>query len=307
MWFWLALVTLLCWSGSDLFSKIGCRDGKDKYGHLKMVMAVGVVMGLHAAYEVFVNGVYISWDVLWTYLPVSLLYILSMAMGYLGLRYIELSISSPICNASGALVAITAILTMGESYPPAVLIAIGLVCLGVIGLGVVEYQEDDEARAARQEIGNYKYSKSWLALALPIAYCILDAAGTFADSLVLDKLSLTYVEYEASANVAYELTFLLAGIVCFVYAILIKKDKLIPRMEAPKYVGAAFETVGQFAYIYAIADTAHLALSAPIISAYCAVSVLWSRLFLKEKLSWKHYLCIGLAVAGIVIMGVFDV
>ena len=30
-----------------------------------------------------------------TYLPVSLLYILSMALGYMGLRYIELSISSP--------------------------------------------------------------------------------------------------------------------------------------------------------------------------------------------------------------------
>ena len=307
MWFWLALAALLCWSGSDLFSKIGCRDSRDKYSHLKMVMAVGVVMGLHACYEIFVNGVVINTHILLTYLPVSLLYILSMAMGYLGLRYIELSISSPICNASGALVAILAILTMGESYPPAVLIAIGLVCLGVIGLGVVEYQEDDEARAARQEIGNFKYSKSWLALALPIAYCILDAAGTFADSLVLDKLSLTYVEYEASANVAYELTFLLAGIVCFIYAVLIKKDKLIPKMEAPKYIGACFETVGQFAYIYAIADTAHLAMSAPIISAYCAASVLWSRLFLKEKLSWKHYLCIGLALVGIVIMGVFDV
>ena len=307
MWFWLAIAALLCWSGSDLFSKIGCRDNKDKYSHLKMVMAVGVVMGLHACYEIFVNGVEINLHILTTYLPVSLLYILSMAMGYLGLRYIELSISSPICNASGALVAILAILTMGESYPSAVLIAIGLVCVGVIGLGIVEYQEDDEARAARQEIGNFKYSKSWLALALPIAYCILDATGTFADSLVLDKLSLTYVEYEASANVAYELTFLLAGIVCFIYTVLIKKDKLIPKMEAPKYIGACFETVGQFAYIYAIADTAHLAMSAPIISAYCAASVLWSRLFLKEKLSWKHYLCIGLALVGIIIMGVFDV
>lgn len=307
MWFWLALAALLCWSGSDLFSKIGCRDSRDKYSHLKMVMAVGVVMGLHACYEIFVGGVEINLHILTTYLPVSLLYILSMAMGYMGLRYIELSISSPICNASGALVAILAILTMGESYPPAVLVAIGLVCVGVIGLGIVEYQEDDEARAARQEVGNFKYSKSWLALALPVAYCILDAAGTFADSLVLDKLSLTYAEYEASANVAYELTFLLAGIVCFLYAVVIKKDKLIPKMEAPKYIGACFETVGQFAYIYAIADTAHLAMSAPIISAYCAASVLWSRLFLKEKLSWKHYLCIALAVIGIVIMGVFDV
>ena len=313
MWFWFSLITLLCWSGSDLFSKIGCRDANDKYAHLKMVMAVGVVMGLHAAFEVFVNGVYISWDIILTYLPVSLLYILSMALGYIGLRYIELSISSPICNASGALVAILAILTVGESYPPLVLGAIALVCVGVIGLGIVEAREDDELRAARQEAGNYKYAKSWLALALPIAYCILDAAGTFADSVVLGQIETIVAaagvdsDYEASANVAYELTFLLSGIVSFVYAIIIKKQKLVPKMEAPKYIGAAFETAGQFAYIYAIADEEHLAMSAPIISAYCVASVLWSRLFLKEKLSRKHYLMVLLVVIGIVIMGVFDV
>ena len=55
MWFWFAIIALLCWSGSDLFSKIGCRDN-DKYAHLKMVIAVGVVMGLHAAFEIFVQG-----------------------------------------------------------------------------------------------------------------------------------------------------------------------------------------------------------------------------------------------------------
>ena len=106
MWLWLSLTALLCWSGSDLFSKIGCRDGSDRYSHLKMVIAVGVVMGLHAAFEIFVGGTAISWSVIWTYLPVSLLYISSMALGYLGLRYIELSVSSPICNSSGALVAV---------------------------------------------------------------------------------------------------------------------------------------------------------------------------------------------------------
>ncbi len=307
MWFWLSIIALLCWSGSDLFSKMGCRDSRDKYSHLKMVMAVGVVMGLHAAYEVLIGGTVITVEILVTYLPVSLLYILSMAMGYLGLRYIELSISSPICNASGALVAVLAILTGGETYPPLVLVAIALVCIGVIALGVVETREDEQLRAARQEAGNYKYAKSWLALALPAAYCLLDAAGTFADNLVLEKLSQTVADYEASANVAYELTFLLAGVICFIYVVLIKRDRLVPKMELPKYTGAVFETAGQFAYIYAIADSAHLAMSAPIISAYCAASVLWSRIFLKEKLSYKHYLAIALVVAGIVIMGVFDV
>ncbi len=64
MWFWFALIALLCWSGSDLFSKIGCQDSDDKYSHLKMVMAVGLVMGLHAAYEIFVGGVTINGEVI---------------------------------------------------------------------------------------------------------------------------------------------------------------------------------------------------------------------------------------------------
>ncbi len=301
MWFWLSLVTLLCWSGSDLFSKIGCRDPQDKYSSLKMVMAVGTVMGLHAAYEIFVGGVEISLDILLTYLPVSLLYITSMALGYVGLKYIELSVSSPICNSSGALVAVLSLIFIGsDGYSPLALIAVGLVCVGAIGLGIVDYCEDDELRAMRQAQSNYHYSRSLLALALPVAYCILDALGTFADNRVLETLN------EDSANVAYELTFLMAAVVCFVYVVLIKRERLLPKMETPKYAGAVCETAGQFAYIYAIADSEHLVLSAPIISAYCAASVVWSRLFLKEKLSVMHYAMIALVVVGIVIMGVFD-
>ena len=299
-WFWFSVITLLCWSGSDFFSKIGCRDAEDKYSQFKMVMAVGLVMGIHAMYEIFIGGVEISWEVIWTYLPVSLLYIGSMTLGYVGLRYIELSISSPICNASGALVAILAIIT-GTAEPMELpqYLAIALACAGVIGLGFVEAGEDEELRAARQEASNYKYAKSWLALALPIAYCLLDAAGTFADELVLETLN------EDSANVAYELTFLVSGIVCFVYTCVIKKQKLVAKVEAPKYIGAMFETAGQFTYIMALAS-GDAALAAPIISSYCMASVLWSRLFLKEKLSWKHYACIAATFAGILIMGIYD-
>lgn len=299
-WFWFSIIALLCWSGSDFFSKIGCRDSFDKYSQFKMVTAVGVVMGLHAAFEIFVGGVEISWHVILTYLPVSLLYISSMTLGYVGLRYIELSISSPICNASGALVAIIAIVSgTAEKMAPIQYAAVFLACAGVIGLGFVESNEDEELRAARQEASNYKYAKSWLALALPIAYCLLDAAGTFADDLVLETLN------EDSANVAYELTFLAAGIVCFIYTVFIRKQKLLPRQEAPKYIAACFETAGQLAYIYALAS-GEATLAAPIIASYCMVSVLWSRLFLKEKLSLKHYACIAVTFAGIVIMGVFD-
>lgn len=299
-WFFLSIAALLCWSFSDLFSKIGCADSRDKNSALKMVTAVGVVMGLHAIYTLIFTDVEFTLKTMLTYLPVSFLYISSMTIGYVGLRFIELSISSPICNSSGALVSVICIIAGMASLVNAQYIAIALVALGVIGLGVVEAYEDDELRAARQSKSNYKYSKSFLAILLPVIYCLLDALGTFADSLVLENLD------EDAANTAYELTFLICGAICFIYVKFIKKDKFLPKKEAPKYIGAAFETVGQFAYIYALADSEHVALSAPIISAYCAVSVLWGRIFLKEKLSLKHYLCIVLTVIGIVIMGVYD-
>lgn len=306
MWFWFSIIALLCWSGSDLFSKIGCSgnsDRTDRYSHLKMIMAVGAVMGLHAAYEIFIGGVEISGRILLTYLPVSLLYIGSMAIGYLGLRYIELSISSPICNSSGAIVAVLSIVThgLGDDVPAVSLLAVAFVCIGIVGLGFTEANEDEELRAARQSEGNRKYAKSAIAIIIPVVYCLLDALGTFADSIVLETLD------EDSANVAYELTFLAAGIASTVYTLGIKKQKLVFREETPKYAGAVFETVGQLFYIYALADTEHVAFAAPVISSYCVVSVLWGRLFLREKLSKKHYLSIAAVVVGIVILGILDI
>lgn len=301
MWFWFSLITLICWSFSDLFSKIGCADGNDKHSHLKMVMAVGFVMGLHAIYGIIVNDTVINFSIILKYLPVSFLYILSMAIGYLGLRYIELSISSPICNSSGAIVAILTLATVGRREISILqLVAVSFVCLGVIGLGFVEANEDSELRSLRQQEGNYKYSKSVLALVLPVIYCLIDALATFADSKILETLD------EDSANCAYELTFLLVAIVCTIYLLFVKKEKLVLSNEKPKYMGAAFETIGQMAYVYAIADSMHVVISAPIISSYCVLSVIWSRIFLKEKLSKNHYLMVFIVIIGIVILGIFD-
>ena len=313
MWFVLSLIALLCWSGSDMFSKIGSKPS-DKLSHWKMVMAVGLVMGLHAAYEVFVGGVEISWDVIVAYLPASVMYILSMTLGYVGLRYIELSVSSPICNSSGGLAAILCFLFLQEMPSPIQWVGVAAVTVGVVLLGAAELTESDYAREMRQKHSKVKYDKSFLALVFPILYCVIDALGTFFDSVILreeatgtflDRVFPTMLE-EGSANVAYELTFLAVAVVAAVYVLIIRHDKLTVKAEGPKLLGGVFETAGQLAYIYALGDTAHAGFAAAIIASYCALSVLWSRIFLKEKLSWKHYGAIALTVAGIVILGIFD-
>ena len=45
----------------------------------------------------------------------------------------------------------------------------------------------------------------------------------------------------------------------------------------------------------------------PMISSYCVLSVVWSRIFLKEKLSAKHYVAIFLTLAGIIALGVTEI
>ncbi|MEG1972793.1 MAG: EamA family transporter, partial [Oscillospiraceae bacterium] len=73
------------------------------------------------------------------------------------------------------------------------------------------------------------------------------------------------------------------------------------RKEKEKFIAALCETAGQFAYIFAIGANAVVA--APLISSYCIASLLWSRIFLKEKLTKLQYFVIGLAAIGIMILG----
>lgn len=297
MWFILAICAVLAWSGSDLFSKMGSKPN-DKYSHWKLVMAVGITMGIHAFIQIF-SGVDFSFSDIITYLPVSALYITSMIFGYVGLRYIELSISSPVCNSSGAIVVILCYFVLKETVSLIQLLAVVLICTGVIGLAIVEKRQSDAARMLRREKQDVKYTTSILAIIFPIIYCVLDALGTFADAFWLDNFIA-----EDQANIAYELTFFAMAIVAFIYVVVVKKQKIFIREEKPKVVAALFETAGQYAYIFAIGANAILA--APVISAYCVFSVLWSRIFLKEKLSRSHYGVIALVLVGIVILGIFE-
>ena len=55
---------------------------------------------------------------------------------------------------------------------------------------------------------------TFTALIFPLLYCILDGAGTFLDSVYLDKLELIS---EDVALLAYEYTFFIYGFVLFIY------------------------------------------------------------------------------------------
>lgn len=308
MWFLFSLITIFCWGGSDFFSKLGTNP-RDKYSHLRMVVMVGGVMGLHAVftmvYEYSVNGTVYQLSSMLTYLPVAALYILAMVIGYAGLRYIELSLSSPICNSSGAVAVLLCFFILKQEIAVPQIVAVALIIVGIFALSLVEKRSEDRERLFRGEVIEKKYQIGVIAILLPILYCIIDGLGTFADTIVLENMEGIFGESaEFQANTSYELIFLLCAVLSLLYITLVKKQRFSLMQEKVKGLGAVCETAGQFFYIYAIADNAIVA--APMISCYCVFSVLLSRIFLKEKLSWKQYMIIALIVVGIVILGIFD-
>lgn len=317
MWI-IAIIAMLCWSGSDIFSKIGSKQD-DKLSHYKVGIAVGLIMGLHAIYEVVIGGVPLSFSDIIAYLPASFFYIVSMVVGYLGLRYIELSISSPICNGSGAVTAILCMLVFGVTFNPEsdsnavflngpIIAGIAFIVIGIIALGFIDNMENDDLRRQRQLGASRKYTKSFWAIFLPVLYCILDSMGTFVDTLIADN----YVEKMGDEllvgdilNTAYEFTWFAIAIVFAIYVFIIKKEKIDKKSDGTKLLGGICETVGQVFYMSVI--VAGYVPGYVIISAYCAVSMVWGRIFLKEKLSYKHYIALALAFAGILILGFYDV
>lgn len=300
MWFIFALLTAMAWGGADLFYKKG-SDSSDRFSHIKIVIMVGLVMGVHAVSYMLLKGIAFDPADMIRYLPVSALYILSMTIGYIGLRYIELSIASPVQNSSGAVTTILLFLFFTHRLGALEIIGITIITAGVVGIAVLEKKAERAALQTGAIQFDKKYQIGVMAILFPILYCLIDGLGTFADAIYLDEWSLIG---EDAALLAYEFTFFLCALVAWVYLRGIKKQPFNLFRERVKGVAAIFETIGQFFYVFAMSSNAIIA--APLIASYSIFSILLSRLFLKERLSRGQYALIVIVILGIALLGIAD-
>ncbi|GCF94129.1 hypothetical protein NRIC_20200 [Enterococcus florum] len=302
MWFVYAMLTVLAWGSADLFYKKGNAPG-DRFSASKTTIMVGLVMGLHAViYYGMIERISYDWFNLIRYLPVSSMYIGSMAVGYFGLRYIEVSISSPISNSSGAVTALLGIVLLGNQIGGGQLFAVALILLGILMLSILEKREENAELKKEGVIIEEKYRFGALAIIFPIIYMVIDGMGTFLDSYYLEYRK---IMPEDQANMSYELTFLIVALILIVYLRVKQGEKIQIFQERAKGLAAIFETIGQFFYVDAIASK-EAVIAAPLISSYAIISVILGRIFLKEKLNWKQYVVITMVMIGIAILGFYD-
>ena len=301
MWLVFTLATTLLWGLAELFYKKGSHE-EQKYDHLRVCVLVGAVMGIHAVFTLLTSD--ISYDPmnLIAYLPVSLCYILSMACSFFGIRFIEESLADPIENTAGAMCSLLCVIFLGEKIAPAVWVAIAIIVIGIIG---VTHTERSAEVNRKQKLGK---RLAIVAFAMPFCYATIDALGSFLDIAFLDMetsplVGVTEENIELVANVSYELTFAIVGLILFIF-MKIKGVKFDLPKQKDKTLAAVCETAGQLTYVYAMSGNG--AIAAPILSSVCVVSLLLSRIFLKEKLTKKQYLFITIIIVGILMLAVLE-
>ena len=316
-WLFFSVATAILWGAAELFYKKGARP-EEKYSHLKICIWVGIVMGAHAIFTLLTQDINYNPINLIRYLPVSLFYIISMAFSYFGMRFLEESISDPIENTAGVICVLLFALFMGDEFSWLTWVAVAVIGIGVVGVSYLENRGETPRKK------NYGKVLAVVAFIMPFLYALLDAFGTFLDDaffLIEDVASSPLVDVteetiESVANTSYELTFALfaLGLFVFMKAKKVKFGSLITKNENGKFcfvpghrdklLAAVFETAGQFTYVYALGGVD--AVAAPILSSVCIVSLLLSRIFLKEKLSWKTYAFIAVVIIGILLLAISE-
>ena len=301
MWLMFTLATTLLWGLAELFYKKGSHE-EAKFDHLRVCVMVGAVMGIHAIYTLMTSDIAYAPMNLIMYLPVSMCYIISMACSFFGIRFIEESLSDPIENTSGAMCTVLCALILGDEIAPMVWVAIAIIVIGILG---VSYAEQDAGRARKQRLGK---KLAMIAFAMPFCYALIDAIGCVLDIYFLEMetsplIGITEENIELVANISYELTFAICGIILLAY-MMYKRVKFDLPKQKDKALAAVCETAGQLTYVYAMSGNG--AIAAPIISCVCVVSLLLSRIFLKEKLTKRQYMFITIIIAGILMLAVLE-
>lgn len=301
MWLVFTIATTLLWGIAELFYKKGSHEER-KYDHLRVCVLVGAVMGIHAVFTLLTSDIAYDPKNLIAYLPVSLCYIVSMACSYFGIRFIEESLSDPIENTAGAMCSLLCVIFLGEAISAPVWVAIGVIVIGIIG---VSYTEKTAGAERNKRLGK---KLAIVAFMMPFCYAIIDALGSFLDIFFLDMetsplVGVTEENIELVANVSYELTFAIVGLILFIF-MMCKKVKFELPKQGDKIAAAVCETAGQLTYVYAMSGNG--AIAAPILSSVCVVSLILSRIFLKEKLTKKQYLFIFIIIIGILMLAVLE-
>ena len=301
MWLLFATITVLLWGTSEtIFKKVSTIE---KHSVLKLISFNGIILGICAIVFMLITRTEINLNILITYLPVALIYIASMFCTYKAMTLVKVSILSPLQNSSCAITTILCIFLLKQEVgiPQIIAIALIIICMILLSINKDEVLRlesgDKEADAKNAKRAYLLYLKG---IAFALGYWFLDGIGSFMDDYTLEaNLSAEQV------IIAYSFIYGITGVICAIVVKFKERDYKYTKVKENKLklLGTLVESAGQYTYIYAFAF-GDAALASPYIAAYSIVTVILSRIFLKEKLTKKQYVLIGLILAGMITLSI---
>ena len=320
--FWLILGCIIFWSVTDILYKASSPHS-DPLSHYKTFIWVGIVMTLAGVImstwsDTLLDSLKLVKGNLLYLIPLGLIYAATLLFGLFGKKFLPASMTSVLENIGGALVAIIIyyyyLLTgyILPSYEFGILdfIATFAIIIGIILIG------REEHKLFKKEISldndNKKHSIGVLALFIPIIYTLIDVfslaeiGGVSGNSGIVgpgEEVFIPAIDFFIFECAAIALT----AILVWLFLLIVKKYIYNP-FEPSEYVrcGAATgETFGTMTFIFA--SSINPVLTSPIVSFHCIVTIIFARIFLKEKLTKSQYISLGFIVLGIILLGITDI
>ena len=317
LWITLTVISVVLWGLADMISKMG-TDPNDPYSHIRFVLCTGVAMLVFLPFfRLFSESGSSLIRLLRDYpafLLITLAYVVSLLFSFFSFRHMEASASAPLCNTSAAMVILMLLgfyavsgrgRNIGELLTPLNITASLLVCGGVVAIGMVRSAEE-KAQPSKMEslIRKVRYYGAGVIL-FPLLSAFFDALESVGDSLMVDE--------EAGAGIGsidymrlWVLTYVLVCIPLWIYLSVKEKKPYQPfsRRDTLKLASGFTEVAAYTLYILAL-DREPFFVSF-LSSTYCVFSILFSRVFLKEKLSRGQYFCITVIIAGLALFGIAE-
>lgn len=312
IWVILTVVSVAIWGLADMLSKKG-TEPEDPFSHIRFVICTGVAMLVFTPFFRAFSESGASLPQLLAQYPVFLLitlaYVVSLLLSFFSFRHLEASVASPLCNTSAAMILLMLLafyLFSGrrrgvlELLTPLNVLASLLVCGGVIAVGIVRSAEEEQLQERRELV---QYGAA--AILFPLMSAFFDALESVGDSLMVDA--------EAGAGIGsidymrlWAATYLLICIPLWIYLLVKEKKAYQPfsKKEGLKLASGLAEVTAYTLYILALEREPFFV--SFLSSTYCVFSILFCRVFLKEKLSKGQYLCIAVIIAGLALFGIAE-
>ena len=178
------------------------------------------------------------------------------------------------------------------------------IVVGVVLLGMQEQTLSKQEAHLTEEKKRHRLGA--LALIFPIIYNLVDAVSMVAIGITVSEeteLAIPDIDF----FIFESLGFAVVAVLMWLYMLLVKKYKYNPfkKKELLRCGAATGETFGTMTYIFAVGKNPIL--TAPITSAYCLVTIVLARIFLKERLTRKQYLSLLFLVIGIALLGISEI